>query len=209
MDISNLTPQQIAAIMAQLQAQPGQAAPPPVMPPPPVAPPPQYPPAAPPPPPPGAYTPPPGYGMPQGAAPQPQGTQLPPQGQPASADIVTNLPPPNLPAGTYDFEVMFVERKSGVSDKGNAWEQIRYRFTVVAGPMQGQSITDSLSTTYTRPLYALADAVGKPIQRDASGNVAFNVRSFDGSRVCAVVTYEASKDGREYGRVGQFKPVAR
>ncbi|MFA4975041.1 MAG: hypothetical protein WC683_20750, partial [bacterium] len=144
MDISNLTPQQIAAIMAQLQAQPTQAAPPP---PAPVAPPPQYPPAAPTfAPPPGAYAPPPGYGMPQGM-PQPQGAQLPPQGQPASADVITNLPPPNLLAGTYDFEVMFVERKSGVSDKGNAWEQLRYRFTVVAGPMQGQSITDSLSTT--------------------------------------------------------------
>jgi hypothetical protein len=205
MDISNLTPQQIAAIMAQLQAQPGQAAPPP---PAPVAPPPQYPPAAPTFVPLGGAPQQAGYGMPHGM-PQPQGAQLPPQGQPASADVITNLPPPNLLAGTYDFEVMFVERKSGVSDKGNAWEQLRYRFTVVAGPMQGQSIIDSLSTTYTRPLYALADAVGKPIQRDAAGNVAFNVRSFDGSRVCAVVSYEASKDGREYGRVGQFKPVAR
>ena len=215
MDISNLTPQQIAAMMAQMQAQMAQqqqAAPPPA--PPPAAPQQYAPPPAPPPapgayaPPPGQYAPPPamGYapppaGAPTYAPPVPQGAQLPPQGQPASADVITNLPPPSLPAGTYDFEVMFVERKSGVSDKGTAWENLRYKFTVLGGQLNGQTVTDSFSTKFTRPLFALAAACGKPIQQDGS----FNVQTLNGCRVCAEVTY--TKD--DYARVGNFKPIAR
>lgn len=208
MDISNLTPQQIAAMMAQMQAQMAQqaqqAAPPPAPPP---APPQQF---APPPamgvpgqyaPPPTQYAPPPvPAGAPAYAAPLPQGAQLPPQGQPASVDVITNLPPPSLPAGTYDFEVMFVERKSGVSDGGVAWENLRYKFTVLGGQLNGQNVIDSLSTKYTRPLFALAAACGKPIQQDG----AFNVQTLNGCRVCAEVTYKG-----DYPRVGNFKPIAR
>ncbi|MCK9355530.1 MAG: hypothetical protein M0R22_00045 [Dehalococcoidia bacterium] len=173
--------EQMMAQMAQFQAQ--HAAPP----------------AAPPPP--ATYAPPPGMpqGMPAGYG-MPQGAQLPLQGQLASADVITNLPPPSLPVGTYDFEVQFVERKSGVSDKG-PWENLRYRFTVLAGPLVGQSVTDSLSTKFTRPLFALAAACLKPIAQD--GN--FNVQSLNGCRITADVTY----DSKEYAHVGGFKPLAR
>ncbi len=208
MDLSKFTPEQIAAFMAQMQAAQGQQAAPqqqPQQPQPPAYPTPgayQPPAAYQPPSPPVAYQPP---AMPASyPVPMPQGAQLPPVGAASSADVITDLPPPSLPEGTYDFEVKFMEKKSGTSDKGNNWENLNYQFTVLAGPFAGQSATVGLSLRFTKLLHSLAEACRRPITRDARGKVNFNVRGLDGCRVCAEVTY----DKNDYTRIGSFKPIA-
>lgn len=179
------TPEQLAQFAAwQAQQQRPQQAQPPAYPPPPTA---GYQP------PPAAYAPPP-QGMPHGV-----------QTQAVDDDFIGNLPPADLPGGRYDLEVLYVETKSGVSDKGTAWENLRYRFTVLSGPLAGQSVVISLSTKFTRPLYSLAEACGKPIIRDAAGNVAFSKRSLNGCRVNAEVSYKRG----DYPDVVDFKPIGR
>ena len=199
-----MTPEMMQQMIAQMQAQiAAQAqtaaqfpAATPAVPPPPVTmqPPPGYAPQAPPP----------GY-APAGMMPAPQGAQPPivPQGSAGDDDFIGELPPADLPPGTYDAEVQYVETKSGVSDKGTAWENLRYRFTVLAGPLVGQSVVDSFSTKFTRALYTLAEACGRPIVRDAAGRVAFRKSGLNGCKV----TFDLVIGKDDYSRVVKVRPL--
>jgi hypothetical protein len=153
------------------------------------------------------YPPPPMGGQGGYAAPPPvtapQGTITPQGSQAVDDDWVGDLPPADLPVGTYDAEVLYIETKGGETEKG-PWENYRYRFTVLAGQFAGKFITYSLSKIYPRPLYSLFEACGRPIVKDANGRVGFRKSAVNGCRVNMTVT--EGKDG--YLRVGQFKAIA-
>lgn len=141
------------------------------------------------------------YAPPQGAPPPPPQGAITPQGSaPVDDDYVGDLPPAGLPLGTYDFEVLYVDTKSGESDKG-PWTNYRYRFTALAGQFQGMSITCSFSKRFPRDLYNLFECCGRPIVKDASGNVGFRKSAVNGCRVVGTV-YE---DKQGYSQVGHFK----
>jgi hypothetical protein len=203
-----MTPEQFAAFQAWQQQQAAMALqqamqpPQPVYAPPPQAPAPQMQYAPPPPPPQQQYAP--QYAPPPGGYQMPQGAQPPVQGQTADDDMVHNLPPADLPAEVYDFEVLYVDTKTGESDKG-LWEKLRFRLTVLAGPLMGQSILFGVfvsAGSNVRPLYNLAEACGRPIVKTAQGGISFSKRSLNGCKVTGEVFYRS-----DFSDVKNFKPL--